>query len=99
MWFPIGTNEQISHSALDRRNPAKRFGVARRELVPDAPDVFPALVPDAIEVGGLQAIGSIAPPALADIPHVPRLKPFVFADHGDLLIPPIAPAHCVPGDH
>ena len=81
--FPIRAHEQSGKLAFDLRDAAQGFGVARRDLIPDAPDVFPAFVADAVEEGELQIVGLVASPAVADIDHVAGLEPFQLADQGD----------------
>src|SRR5579859_6209313 len=77
--LPIAADQQAGKGALDAGDPAQRLGVARRQAVPDAPDVFPTFEPNAVEERLLQIVGVIAGPAVADVDHVSWLEPFVFA--------------------
>src|SRR5258708_37674291 len=59
---PIRTDPEVGELALAFRDTAQRLGVAGREPVPDAPDVFPTLKPNAVEERLLQNVGVIARP-------------------------------------
>ncbi len=97
--LPCSAGQEGRVLALDHGDAAQRLGVAWRQAVPDAPDVFPALETCAVEEGVLQIVSVIASPTAADIHHMPRLQPFIAADAGDSRILPIAPALVVPGEH
>ena len=77
--LPLLTGQQRRICALNRGNPAQSFAVARSDLVPDAPDVLPALKTDAVEKSFLQSVDMIVRPAVRKIHHVARLEPFVAA--------------------
>ncbi len=98
MRLPFGADKQIGELPLDAGDAAQGFGVAGRELIPDAPDVFPALETHAVEEGVLQIVGVVARPAAADVDHVARLDPFPAAHGGNETIFPVAPAQVVPRD-
>src|SRR5208337_4885317 len=85
------------YAALDGRDAARGFGVARVDADPDAPDVLPALPALAVEEGELQVIGLVRAPAVADVHHVAGFKPFEAVDHGDEGKAVLAPGHDVPG--
>src|SRR5580700_12127198 len=79
-WFPIFAHQKRGNSSLNRRDSPRCFTVARRDSVPDAPDVFPALPADSVEERELQVIGLVAVPAIRDVHHVARLEPLVAID-------------------
>src|SRR5262249_6019570 len=83
MRFPLRTDQRAGESALDLRDPAKRFGVAVRDLIPDTPNILPALVADAVKEAVLQILRFVSGPPPADVDHVARLKPLESADGGD----------------
>src|SRR5438094_434118 len=97
MRLPVRAHQQFRKLPLDARHAPQRLGVARRDLIPDAPDVLPAFVAHAVEEGVLQIIGLVAAPASADVDHVARLEPLELADAGDKRILPVAPRLIVPG--
>ncbi len=94
--FPIGAHQVGGEAALNRRDTAQRFGVTRRDPVPDAPDIFPTHVADAVEEGELQVVGFVARPAVADVDHVAGLQPFLFGHRRREGEAEIAPVHVVP---
>ncbi len=61
--LPVRTDEKRRDGALDGGHAAGGLSVARRDAVPDAPDVLPALPTFAVEEGVLQIVGLIAIPA------------------------------------
>jgi hypothetical protein len=50
---------------------AKELGVAGREAVPDAPDVFPGFVPYAVEESELDRRSAVFRPPVAYVCHAP----------------------------
>ena len=95
--FPVFADEERRDPALDRGNAPGGFAVARRDSIPDAPDVFPALPSHSVEESELQVVGFVAIPTVRDVHHVPRFKPFVFVherSERELILPP---GHDVPG--
>src|SRR5208337_945119 len=96
MRLPAGADEEGSKHTLYLRDAAQRLRVAGGDLVPDAPDVFPAFIAHAVEEGVLKIIGLVVVPAVADVHHVARFEPLVTADHGDKGIFPVAPSEVVP---
>ena len=75
--LPLAAYQKRRQRAFQHRHAAGRFGIARRDAVPDSPDVFPTLKADAVEERVLQVGGVIAIPAIGDVYHVTRLQPFV----------------------
>src|SRR5579883_2766829 len=96
--FPVRTFEQLPERPLNRGDPSQRLGVAVVNRVPNAPDIFPTFVACAIEKGVLQIVHFVARPAVADVHHITRLKPFILADRRLKSIFPIAPYSVVPGN-
>src|SRR5580658_9823692 len=94
--FPVGADQQIRELALDIGDSPQGFGIPWSDLVPDAPDVLPALVAHAVEERGLQIVGLVACPTIADVDHVAGFQPLQLADHGRERILPIAPTLVVP---
>ena len=82
--------------ALELGDAAEEFGVAGGDLVPDAPDVFPGFIADAVEPGVLEGVDFIAIPAAADVHHVAGFEPLVAGDAGDEGAGERPPAHVVP---
>ena len=78
-----GTDQEIGEAALDLGDAADGFRVARRDAVPDAPDVLPAFPPHAVEESELQVVGLVRVPAVADVDHVAGFQPLAAADGGD----------------
>src|SRR6185295_2407428 len=72
---PVGADDQRGELPLDRRDPAKGLGVALGELVPQAEDVLPRRVADAVEEGVLQVVVAVAAPTVLDVDDVARLEP------------------------
>ena len=72
---PVRADHERRELPLDRRDPPQRLGVARRELIPDAPDVLPRGVADAVEEHVLQVVVAVAAPAVLDVHDVARLEP------------------------
>jgi hypothetical protein len=72
---PVHADHQRRELPLNRRDPPQRFGVARRELIPDAPHVLPRGVTDPIEEHVLQIVVAVAAPAVLDVHDVARLEP------------------------
>ena len=97
--LPLGADQEIGEAALDLGDAADGLGVARRDAVPDAPDVLPGFVADAVEERELQIVGLVLVPAVADVDHVAGLEPLAAADRGDERVLPIAPAQVVPIEH
>ena len=54
--FPVLADKERRDGALDGRDTPRRLRIARRDAVPDAPDVFPALPSHAIEERKLQIV-------------------------------------------
>src|SRR5580704_14956022 len=98
MWLPIGTDQQFGKGALDFRDAPDGFAVARADLIPDAPDIFPGLKAYAVEEGELKIVGMVASPAIAHVDHVPRLEPLQLTGHGNEAVIPVTPALVVPHD-
>ena len=63
----------------------RRVASASRGLMPfHMPQMFSQLSqPSPLKKAILQIVGLIAVPAVADVDHVTRLKPFVTVDHGN----------------
>ena len=97
MRLPSVTGEQPGAAPLDCGNATHCLRVARRQPVPNAPDILPALEACAVEERVLEIIGMVDRPTVADMNHVARFKPFIMADRGAGIVRPIAPAHVVPG--
>ena len=76
--LPIAADHQCGKLPVDGGDAFQRGGIARRELIPDAPNVFPRVVTDAIEENVVQIIGPIAAPPVFEIAHMPRFQPLQF---------------------
>src|SRR5579863_5410107 len=96
MRLPVRADEQARQGAFNLRDAAQGFRVPRGDLIPDSPNVFPALVAYTVKKGILQIVGFVAVPAVANVHHVARLQPFVLAEHGDEGILPVTPREVVP---
>src|ERR1700679_1213544 len=94
--LPVRTDEKGSNGALDGGDAARGLSSARRDAVPYAPYIFPALPAFAVEEGELQIIGLIAAPTVLDIDLVTRLKPAVAINCGNELKRILAPGENIP---
>src|ERR1700739_4474606 len=81
--LPVGTDEKRRDTTLNGRDATRGFCIAGVDSVPDAPDILPAFPTDAVEEGELQVVSFVGGPAIADVDHMARFKPFVAVDHGD----------------
>src|SRR5262249_30257633 len=77
----IGADEKIGKGSFAPGDAPQSGGVAGRDLVPDAPNVFPGLIAYTVKEGILQVVGLIAIPAVTHVDHVAWLQPLVLADH------------------
>src|SRR5579872_6905669 len=68
--FPVRAEEEWSDSSLDRGHSTGSFGVTRRDAIPDAPDVLPALPSLAVKERELKIVGLGAVPPVAHMDHV-----------------------------
>ena len=96
---PVLTHDELRLSAVDRADAPQGLGVAGGKLIPETPDVFPALDPDAVEKRGLQDVRVVRRPAIAHIDQMPRLQPFPFAHHRHEGKIPVGPALLIVGEH
>src|SRR5271170_7890238 len=94
--LPSWTHQKFRYGSFYFCHPPKSLGIARNNSVPDAPNIFPALISHAIEKGILQVIHFGMVPPIAHMNHVTRFKPLQGADHGSSWILPISPCCCVP---
>ena len=62
--LPILTDKKWRNRAFHRSDAARRFGIPRRDSVPDTPDILPAFPADAVEEGELQVVCLVALPAI-----------------------------------
>src|ERR1700722_4540695 len=102
MRLPIGTEQIISHGALDLSESKKRFRIVRIIFVPESPEVFEDCISLAVEEGVLQAVCLVARKTVRNIHVMARFHPLILADHGNERIrlpfprPPIVPADVGP---
>src|SRR4029078_5903244 len=94
--LPICAGQKGCNASLNGRYAPGCLGVARIDIDPDAPYIFPTLPTYAVEEGVLQIAGLVEIPAIADVDHVPRLEPFVPVDHGNQQKGVLSPGHHVP---
>ncbi len=95
--LPLRAREKGRDSSFDCRHAPRGFAIARRDPIPDSPDILPAFPSHSIKEGELQIIGLIPIPAVGDIHHVPRLQPFETVHGGHKLKLVLSPGHDVPG--
>src|SRR5580658_2211909 len=94
--LPARTYKKLRYGSFYFRDSPKSLGVARNNSIPDAPNIFPALISHTIEKGVLQVIHFGMGPAIAHMNHQARFEPLQGADHGSSWILPIPPSHGVP---
>ena len=63
--LPVGAHEKRRNRSFDGGHPSGCFRIARRNAIPDSPDVFPGLPAHAIEECELQVVGLVSVPAVA----------------------------------
>src|SRR5260370_12780154 len=93
--LPVFTHQQWSHRSFYCCNPARGLRVARRDSVPDTPNILPTLPADSVEKGKLEIVRFVPLPAIGNVHHVTRLKPFVAVHHWRKWISILAPGHDV----
>ena len=72
---PVQADKQRRKPAVDRGDAAQRLGIARGQLVPQAPHVLPRVVAHAVEEDVLQVVIAVAAPAVLVVDHVARFQP------------------------
>mmetsp|Transcript_41611 Transcript_41611/g.97737 ORF Transcript_41611/g.97737 Transcript_41611/m.97737 type:complete len:370 (-) Transcript_41611:7873-8982(-) len=99
MRLPSCAGQQRRPAAVDTGDALHRGGIARRDAVPPAPHVLPALDAGAVEEGRLQDVVPVRGPAVAHMHHVAWLQPLPLADQRHEWHLPVAPAQRVEGQH
>src|ERR1700723_1836084 len=95
-WFPIFADQKRRDRPLESSDAPGGFAIARRDSVPDAPDVFPTLPSDSIEKRELQVVGLITIPTVRDVHHVPRFEPLILVHERSKRKFVLTPGHDIP---
>ena len=94
--FPVFADQERRYPTLDSGNAPGGFRVARRDSIPDTPDVLPTFPANSVEESELQVVGLVTIPPVRDVHHVPRLKPFVLVNERGKWKLVLPPSHYVP---